>query len=80
MLKFELIHEDKKTGARAGILHTSRGEVETPAFMPVGTQGTVKTIIPEELKEIGCQMILSNAYHLALRPGAELIAKAGGLH
>lgn len=80
MLKFELVHEDKKTGARAGILHTSRGDVETPAFMPVGTQGTVKTIIPEELKNIGAQMILSNAYHLALRPGAELIAKAGGLH
>ena len=80
MFKFELIHTDKKTGARAGILHTSRGKVETPAFMPVGTQGTVKTIIPEELKSMGCQMILSNAYHLALRPGAELVAKAGGLH
>ncbi len=80
MIKFELIHTDKKTGARAGILHTPRGEVETPAFMPVGTQGTVKTITPEELKSIGCQIILSNAYHLALRPGAELIAKAGGLH
>ena len=80
MIKFELIHEDKKTGARAGIIHTSRGDVETPAFMPVGTQGTVKTIIPEELKDIGCQMILSNAYHLALRPGAELVAEAGGLH
>ncbi len=80
MIKFELIHTDKKTGARAGILHTSRGKVETPAFMPVGTQGTVKTITPEELKGMGCQMILSNAYHLALRPGAELISKAGGLH
>ena len=80
MIKFELIHTDKKTGARAGILHTSRGKVETPAFMPVGTQGTVKTITPEELKSIGTQMVLSNAYHLALRPGAELIAKAGGLH
>lgn len=80
MIKFELIHTDKKTGARAGVLHASRGKVETPAFMPVGTQGTVKTITPEELKGIGCQMILSNAYHLALRPGAELITKAGGLH
>jgi queuine tRNA-ribosyltransferase len=80
MFNFELIHTDKKTGARAGILHTSRGDVLTPAFMPVGTQGTVKTIIPEELKNVGAQMILSNAYHLALRPGAELIAKAGGLH
>ena len=80
MIKFELIHEDKNTGARAGVLHTPRGKVETPAFMPVGTQGTVKTITPEELKGIGCQIILSNAYHLALRPGAELIAKAGGLH
>ncbi len=80
MIKFELIHEDKKTGARAGVLHTSRGDVETPAFMPVGTQGTVKTIIPEELKNMGCEMILSNAYHLAMRPGAELISKAGGLH
>lgn len=80
MVKFELIHTDKKTGARAGILHTPRGDVETPAFMPVGTQGTVKTIIPEELKDMGCEMLLSNAYHLALRPGAELVAKAGGLH
>ncbi|HIE44341.1 MAG TPA: tRNA guanosine(34) transglycosylase Tgt, partial [Candidatus Omnitrophica bacterium] len=80
MVRFELIHQDKRSGARVGILHTSRGDVHTPAFLPVGTQGTVKTLTAEELRQIGCEIILSNAYHLALRPGVEVIRKAGGLH
>jgi len=67
-------------GARAGIIKTCHGDVETPAFMPVGTLGSVKAMSPEELKEIGYEMILGNAYHLYLRPGADLIKQIGGLH
>ena len=78
--KFELLKECKRTGARAGILHTPHGDIETPIFMPVGTQATVKTMSPEELKEIGAQIILSNTYHLYLCPGHELVKKAGGLY
>lgn len=68
------------TGARRGTLHTRRGKIETPAFMPVGTQGTVKGMLPEQLKEIGAQIILGNTYHLYLRPGHERLARLGGLH
>ena len=75
---FEIIAKDGR--ARAGVIKTAHGEVATPAFMPVGTQGTVKAMSPEELKTIGYEMILSNAYHLYLRPGAELIKNLGGLH
>ena len=78
--KFELIKECSRTGARAGILHTPHGDIETPIFMPVGTQATVKTMSPEELEDLGAQIILSNTYHLYLRPGHELVKKAGGLH
>lgn len=67
-------------GARAGLLHTPHGTFKTPMFMPVGTQATVKTLTPEELYDMGAQVILSNTYHLFLRPGADLIKKAGGLH
>ena len=70
----------KKTRARAGLLKTSRGAIQTPVFMPVGTQATVKALTPEELDEIGVDIILSNTYHLYLRPGYRLIEKAGGLH
>ncbi len=77
---YELIHKDKLTGARAGILHTPHGDFLTPIFMPVGTQATVKTLSPEELDELGAGIILSNTYHLFLRPGADLIQKHGGLH
>ena len=77
---FELIKTDPETGARAGILHTPHGESETPVYMPVGTQATVKGMLPKDLKEIGSQIILSNTYHLYMRPGDELIARAGGLH
>lgn len=78
--KFELLKECSRTGARAGILHTPHGDIETPIFMPVGTQATVKTLSPEELEDLGAQIILSNTYHLYLRPGHELVKRAGGLH
>ncbi|MDY0177765.1 MAG: tRNA guanosine(34) transglycosylase Tgt [Bacilli bacterium] len=76
----EILHVDKKTGARYGILHTPHGDVEVPMFMPVGTLATVKTLSPEEVKKLGSGIILANTYHLALRPGAEIVARAGGLH
>ncbi|MDR0831594.1 MAG: tRNA guanosine(34) transglycosylase Tgt [Bacillales bacterium] len=76
---FEVIHEDKKSKARVGVLHTLHGDVFTPVFMPVGTQGTVKYLSNEELKAIGSQIILSNTYHLWLRPGENVIENAGGL-
>lgn len=77
---FELQHVDKKTGARAGILHTPHGDIETPVFMPVGTQATVKGMTPEEIKEIGSGIVLSNTYHLWMRPGPDIVEEAGGLH
>ena len=79
-MDFQLIHEDRETGARAGRITTPHGTVETPVFIPVGTQATVKTMSPEELKEIGVEILIANTYHLALRPGAEIIREAGGLH
>lgn len=80
VINYELVAEDKKTGARAGLLHTPHGTFKTPMFMPVGTQATVKTVTPEELEAMGAQIILSNTYHLFLRPGTELIQEAGELH
>ena len=78
---YELLHVDKNSGARRGVIHTPHGDIQTPIFMPVGTQATVKSMTPEELKEIvHAQIILGNTYHLFLRPGHELIRKAGGLH
>jgi queuine tRNA-ribosyltransferase len=77
---FTLIRQDKNTKARLGVLTTTRGEIDTPCFMPVGTQGTVKTLSPKEREEASAQMMLSNAYHIFLRPGIEVIKKAGGLH
>jgi len=77
---FKLIHKDKNSGARLGKLATPGGEINTPCFMPVGTQGTVKALAPRDLEEAGAEIILSNAYHLFLRPGMEIIRKAGGLH
>ena len=78
--EFELLHVCRQTGARRGRLHTPHGVIETPIYMPVGTQATVKTMSPDELKLIGSQIILSNTYHLHLRPGEDLVAEAGGLH
>ncbi|MBQ6912664.1 MAG: tRNA guanosine(34) transglycosylase Tgt [Acidaminococcaceae bacterium] len=77
---YELIKEAKQGKARRGRLHTPHGTFETPMFMPVGTQATVKTLSPEELYDMESQVILANTYHLFLRPGSELVKKAGGLH
>ncbi len=79
MTKFTLLHTDSKSKARAGLLETAHGNIETPIFMPVGTQGTVKTLSPQDLHENRAQIILGNTYHLYLRPGDELIARFGGL-
>ena len=76
----EITHEDKETHARVGLLHTPHGVFETPMFMPVGTLATVKTLSPEELYDMGAQVILANTYHLHLRPGEDIVAKAGGVH
>src|SRR5437764_6523200 len=75
---FEILHADG--AARAGRMHTSHGIVETPVFMPVGTQATVKGLTPQQVADAGAQIILGNTYHLTLRPGDELIAHMGGLH
>jgi len=78
---FNLQHQEKDTKARAGIIKTDHGEIETPIFMPVGTQGTVKAVNQEALKSsIDAKIILGNTYHLYLRPGLDVINKAGGLH
>ncbi len=77
---YETIKQDKKTGARAGILHTPHGDILTPTYMPVGTQATVKGVLPRDLLEAKSQIILSNTYHLYMRPGDELVREAGGLH
>lgn len=79
-IRYELIKTCKQSGARLGVVHTPHGSIETPAFMPVGTLATVKTMSPEELKEMGAQIILSNTYHLYLRPGSDVVEEAGGLH
>lgn len=80
IFEYEILKECKSTGARIGRFHTPHGSFETPIFMPVGTQATVKAVTPRDLKEIGAQVILSNTYHLYLRPGHELVKEAGGLH
>jgi queuine tRNA-ribosyltransferase len=77
---FDLTHQDSLSSARAGIIHTQHGDIETPIFMPVGTQGTVKAIEQRELEEIDAQIILSNTYHLYLRPGTDVLKEFGGLH
>mgnify|MGYP005758670339 FL=1 len=77
---FEVIKTDPETGARAGIFHTPHGDIETPVYMSVGTQATVKGVLPRDLKEAGSQIILANTYHLYMRPGHELVKAAGGLH
>lgn len=78
--KFETIKTCKQSGARIGKFTTPHGVIETPVFMPVGTQATVKSLTPEELKDVNAQIILSNTYHLHLRPGEEIVKQAGGLH
>ena len=75
MTFFEITHKDKKTQARTGIIHTDHGDIETPVFMPVGTQATVKTLDKQDLENIDASIILANTYHLHLRPGENLIDK-----
>lgn len=77
---FDILHNEKHTRARAGVIHTDHGDIETPMFMPVGTQATVKSLDSRDLHELGAQIILGNTYHLRLRPGEDLIASFGGLH
>jgi queuine tRNA-ribosyltransferase len=80
-MKFQLIAKDPKSSARAGVVHTDHGIIETPIFMPVGTAGSVKAVHQRELEtDIKAQIILGNTYHLYLKPGTELLEKAGGLH
>lgn len=79
-ITYELKKVCKQTGARLGTVHTPHGSFDTPVFMPVGTLATVKTMSPEELNEIGANIILSNTYHLWLRPGEDIVKEAGGLH
>ena len=79
-VKYELLHKDKNTCARYGTIETNYGKFETPIFMPVGTLANVKTLVPDELKEMNSSVILSNTYHLWLRPGEDIVHKAGGLH
>ncbi|MBS1251349.1 MAG: Queuine tRNA-ribosyltransferase [Anaerolineales bacterium] len=77
---FEIVARDPASRARAGIIHTPHGDIPTPCFAPVGTQATVKAVSPRDLQEAGATLILANAYHLAMRPGADLVAQMGGLH
>ena len=77
---FELLHTCRQSGARLGVLHTPHGDIPTPIYMPVGTQATVKAMTPREMEEIGAKIILSNTYHLHLRPGEDIVREAGGLH
>ena len=79
-MKFEIVSRDAATGARAGLLHTAHGIIETPCFMPVGTAATVKGVTQEQLEQLGAQIILANTYHLYLRPGHEVVREMGGLH
>ncbi len=79
-LTFEITHRDANSRARAGIIHTAHGNIETPAFMAVATQASVKALTPDDLDAIGLQLLIANTYHLALRPGASQIAELGGLH
>jgi len=80
MAYFDIVKKDESSRARLGVIHTAHGDVETPQFLPIGTQGTVKTVTSEELKFWGATMVLANTYHLWQRPGDALIYKAGGLH
>ena len=78
--EFQLLHADNATGARRASFRTPHGEIQLPAFMPVGTQATVKGLTVDMLRESGTQILLGNTYHLALRPGADVVAECGGLH
>ena len=77
---YEVTHVCKQSGARLGVLHTPHGDIQTPIYMPVGTAACVKAMTSREMEEIGTQILLSNTYHLHLRPGEDLVQEAGGLH
>ena len=77
---FDITHRDPKSRARAGLLKTPHGVIETPVFMPVGTKGTMKGLTSKQMDELGCKILLSNTYHLGYRPGENFLAKVGGLH
>jgi len=77
---FDKKKQDKKTCARTGVIHTPHGDIETPAFVPVGTQASVKSLTPQELQELDVHLFFVNTYHMVLRPGLDVITKAGGLH
>ena len=79
-VRFRTLAQDSCSGARSGVLETSHGCVATPAFMPVGTQATIKGLTPEQIRDTGTLMLLANTYHLALRPGEDEVAALGGLH
>src|SRR5438094_8540235 len=79
-MKFEILTKDPKTRARRGRLHTAHGVIETPIFMPVGTQATVKSLMPDQLRDLNVEILLCNSYHLFLRPGHETVRRLGGLH
>ena len=79
-IEFSVTYESPDTWARLGQLSTAHGVIHTPVFMPVGTQATVKAMSPRDLEEVGAEIILSNTYHLYLRPGHRLVERAGGLH
>ena len=79
-VRYELLASDPSTSARRGLLHTPHGTVETPIFMPVGTQGAVKGVTAEQLESTGATMVLANTYHLTIRPGEDVVRSLGGLH
>ena len=79
-MHFTLQHTDRESKARAGVIRTDHGEIQTPAFMPVGTLGTVKALTARDVWDTGARMVLANAYHLYLRPGTHTVANAGGIH
>src|SRR5215467_6215494 len=79
-MKFEILTQDSTTRARRGRLHTAHGVIETPIFMPVGTQATVKSMTPDQLRNLSVEILLCNSYHLFLRPGHETVSRLGGLH
>ena len=80
LFSYEVTHICKQSGARLGVLHTPHGDIPTPIYMPVGTSACVKAMTPREMEEIGTKILLSNTYHLHLRPGEKLVEEAGGLH
>ena len=80
LFEFDVLAEDPNTHARRGVFHTAHGDIPTPIFMPVGTKATVKGLMPQQVKDLGAKIILNNTYHLAMRPGADLVAEMGGVH